>query len=115
MDSKELNKIVPESITEQENNEFKGYSLEDLRYRRALIALQKEFAKSKITSSVSNLQSLSPFSKNFGKGKSKVGKVGAIAGKLVSGFNYLDYAMIGYNLFTSFRKILSLFKKKKNE
>lgn len=104
---------VPQTISEEPKSEFKGYSLEDLRYRRALVALQKEFAKGKILSDVHKIQRHSPFSRNFAEDKSGIGKVGAIANKLVSGFNYLDYAMIGFSLFNSGRKIFSLFKKKK--
>lgn len=104
---------VPQTISEPEKNTFNGYSMEDLRYRRALVALQKEFAKSKVISDAHKIQRHSPFSKNFGEDKSSVGKIGAIANKLLSGFNYLDYAMIGYSVFNSGRKIFSLFKKKK--
>ncbi len=111
--SDKLNKSVPETISDSDKNRFKGYSIDDLRYRRALVALQKEFAKSKIVSSSNKLQTLSPFSKNFGKGKSNISKAGVIANKLISGFNYLDYAMIGFNLFSYGKKIFSLFKKKK--
>lgn len=113
MTNKNENINVPATISDENKSEFKGYSLEDLRYRRALVALQKEFAKSKILSASHKLQSFSPFSRNFGEGKSNVGKVGAIAQKLISGLNYLDYAMIGYNVFTSGKKILNIFRKKR--
>lgn len=104
---------VPATISESEHPKFKGYSIEDLRYRRALVALQKEFAKSKVLTNINKVQRHSPFSRDFGKGKTKAGKVGALAGKLLNGLNYLDYIMLGYTLFNSSRKIFGIFKKKK--
>ena len=56
---------VPETISGTSQTKFKGYSLEDLRYRRAVVALQKEFAKSKIISKTHKLQRHSPFHKDF--------------------------------------------------
>lgn len=100
---------VPETITE-ETPKFKGYSIEDLRYRRALVALQKQFAKEKIFNDVNKIQRHSPFSKDFAAGETKISKMGAIAGKLLNGFNYLDYAMLGFTVFNSGRKIFKIFR-----
>lgn len=104
---------VPATISESGETKFKGYSLEDLRYRRALVALQKEFTKSKIVATTHRLQRHSPFSKDFGSDKSAMGKVGLVAGKLLSGLNYLDYLMLGFTVFNSGKKIFRFFHKKK--
>lgn len=113
MDERNMTSNVPATVTEEPISKFKGYSLEDLRYRRALVALQKEFAKSKIISNTHKLQKHSPFSDRFGEDNSTVGKVGLMAGKLLHGLNYIDYAILGFTLFKSTKKILGIFRKKK--
>lgn len=104
---------VPATISEASAPKFKGYSIEDLRYRRALVALQKEFAKSKILTKSRQISRHSPFSKNFASDRGVAGKAGAIAGKLLTGLNYLDYLMLGFTVFNSSKKIFGFFKKKK--
>jgi len=100
-----------ERITQPENK-FKGYTLEELRYQRALVLLQKEFCKSKITRNVNNLQKSNPLSPSVAA-SSLPGKVGFVASKLLTGLNYLDYAMIGFSLFGAARKLFSIFRRKK--
>lgn len=109
----ELQKSAQETerIT-QPGNLFKGYTLEELRYQRALVLLQKEFCKSRIMRHVNNLQKSNPLSPSSAAG-SLPGKVGAVASKLLAGLNYLDYAMIGFSLFGAVRKVFSIFKRKK--
>lgn len=105
---------LPEKISEEPKSQFKGYSLEDIRYRRALVALQKEFCKQKALNKVRNLRSHSPFSKNYAPARGGgIGKVGAIAGKLLYGLNYLDYAMLGLSVFSSIRKVVGFFRRRK--
>lgn len=113
MEDKKIPASVPATISETEASKFKGYSLDDLRYRRALVALQKEFAKSKILSDAHKIRRHSPFSPNFAEGKGAMGKFGAVAGKILNGFNYFDYVMLGITLFNSGKKVFRLFKKKK--
>ncbi len=100
-----------ERITQPENK-FKGYTLEELRYQRALVLLQKEFCKSRITRNVNNLQKSNPLSPSTAA-SSLPGKVGFVASKLLTGLNYLDYAMIGFSLFGTARKIFSIFRRRK--
>ncbi len=100
-----------ERITQPENK-FKGYTLEELRYQRALVLLQKEFCKSRITRNINNLQKSNPLSPSTAA-SSLPGKVGFVASKLLTGLNYLDYAMIGFSLFGTARKIFSIFRRRK--
>lgn len=94
-----------------EKPQFEGYTLDDIRYRRAVLALRKEFAREKLVEDYDGLRHWSPFSQD-GKGK-KMSKAGSLAKKLVGGLNYLDYAMIGFSLFSSVRKMIGFFKPKK--
>lgn len=94
------------------DSNFKGYTLEEIRYQRALVALQAEFCKTKIIKSIHNLQKSNPLSPTSAA-TSLPGKAGAVALKLVNGLNYLDYAVLGFSLFSGVKKFLSFFKKKK--
>ncbi len=93
-----------------EKPDFKGYNLDDIRYRRAVLALKKEFARQKVAEDVYNIRNWRPFEQS-GKGK-KTSKALGMAKKLMGGLNYLDYAMLGFSVFSSVRKVLGFFKKK---
>ncbi|MBD5264036.1 MAG: hypothetical protein HDS48_00710 [Bacteroides sp.] len=116
MIDKTMNEIVKTQNTSQNTVEstpqFKGYTLEDLRYQRALISLKKDFSQAKMLRSMDSLRSANPFSlKN--KNGSVTSKYGSLASKVISGLGYLDYAKMGFSLFNSGRKIYSFFRKKK--
>lgn len=100
---------VPEKIVSQDNHEFTGYSLEELRYQRALVALQKEFCKSKVMNGVRKVQ------KNgiSGASTSTGGKAMGIFGKFLTGMSYVDYALLGLSMFRSGKKVYSFFRRKK--
>ena len=97
-------------IATPENN-FKGYTIEEIRFQRALVAMEAEFCKAKIQKSISNLQKINPLSPS--SGSSLPAKAGSIALKLVNGLNYLDYIMIGWSVFNGAKKVFSMFKGKK--
>ena len=92
-------------------NEFKGYTLEELRYQRALVALQKEFCKSKVMHRINRIRNRDSFEER--KNSSKLAMVGSIASKIFAGLNYLDYITIGMSLFGSGRKIFKFFRRGK--
>ena len=102
---------IARSITNPDEK-FDGLTLEEIRYQRALVAMQSDFCKTKILRTFANLQKSNPLSPS-GAAESLPGKVGAIALKLLKGLNYLDYAVLGFSLFTSLRKVTSFFKRKK--
>lgn len=91
--------------------QFKGYSLSELRYQRALTALKREYAKEKTIKRIDHLRHRSVFS-SPGK-RSSLGAAGGLLSKAATGLNYADYAMLGFSLFSSFRKVRGFFKKKK--
>ncbi len=109
------NEIVPVNEKRDEvphnSSEFKGYSIEELRYQRALIALRKEFCKSKLVHNANRMRRRGFFGRN-GK-TSRVAHVGGLASKMMSGLGYLDYVMIGISLFGTGRKIFKFFRGKK--
>lgn len=91
--------------------EFKGYTIEEIRFKRALVAMEADFCKTKMIKSWGNIQEANPLT--GGNKTSFTGKAGAIAMKMVSGLNYLDYILLGVSVFKGTRKMISLFRGKK--
>lgn len=89
---------------------FKGYTMEEIKYQRAMVALRKEFCKAKLMQSVADLR---PKKKEGKNGNSKYSLFTSVASKVFSNLNLLDYAIMGVSLFGKVRKGLKLFKKKK--
>lgn len=91
---------------------FRGYSMSELRYQRALTALQMEFCKSKITYNYNKARKYKFFS--FGASDAKSSWVG----RVLSGLHYTDYVLLGLSMYTSVKKIAGFLghnKKKKKE
>lgn len=90
---------------------FQGYTLDEIRHHRAIMAVRKEFAKAKAFENVSTLKDRNPFGSNS---KLKAAsRLGTIPMKLVKGLNYTDYIMLGISTFSTAKKLFSLFRKKK--
>lgn len=98
---------VPEIVVDETS--FRGYTLDEIRYQRALAALRKEYAKEKIFNDLASVRKRV----SFGSKEGIAGKAGTLAQKMFSGLNYLDYAMVGYTAFSAIRKFFKLFRKKK--
>lgn len=94
-----------------EESDFKGYTIEEIRFQRALVAMEAEFCKEKCLKSWDNIQSVNPLSP---KSDSKLPvQVGNVAKRMLNGLNYMDYIMLGFSLFGGARKVFSLFRRKK--
>lgn len=104
---------VPADLSTPMPQKIKGLTISEIRYQRALVALQKEFCKEKIVIGVKRIKNYSPFSKGYNAKDDFGGRFGAIAGKIIGGINYLDYAVIGFSLISHIKKIRGFFKKKK--
>lgn len=105
------NKATPASSSSPREEEFKGYTLNELRYQRALLLLKKEFLKEKATEQLKDVRENIPFL-NGHSGISKISSKGVL-GKVMKGLSFADYLMIGFSLFNSGRRFVSLFRKKK--
>ena len=88
---------------------FEGYTLEELRYQRALIALKADFCKESLKTSVGEITQLSRFTR---KNKtSSLLKGSGIVGKLAKSLDVLDYAVLGFTMFKTVKSLISKFKK----
>lgn len=91
--------------------EFEGYTLDEIRHHRALVAVRKEFAKDKILEQLDGLKDRNPFAPD---GTLKAAsRLGTIPMKIVRGLNYTDYIMMGISAFGAAKKFFSFFRKKK--
>lgn len=97
--------------TTDEPLQFNGFTLDEIRHQRALIAVRKEFAKAKILEDIDKLKERNPFAPD---GSLKAAsRLGNLPMKIMRGLNYTDYIMMGISAFGTVRKALSFFKKKK--
>lgn len=93
--------------------EFEGYTLDEVRHQRALVAVRKEFAKVKLTEQLELFKDRNPFAPD---GTLKAAsRLGSIPLKIVRGLNYTDYIMMGISTFSAMKKVFSLFRKKKKK
>lgn len=94
-----------------QEEDFKGYTLNELRYQRALIMLKREFLKEKAIKQTEDLRKRIPIV----NGKPPLSGVSTqgLMGRVIKGLNYADYLMLGFSIFGAGRKVLSLFKRKK--
>lgn len=95
----------------EDSEEFNGFTLDEIRHNRALIAVRKEFAKAKLFEEMDTLKDRNPFAPD-GSLKAAA-RLGSIPMKIVKGLNYTDYFMMGLSAFGAVRKVFSFFKKKK--
>lgn len=100
------------AIVDQQSK-FKGYTIEELRYQRAMMALRKEFCKAKVMESVQGLRPGGSSRIKSDHTSSKMAIVSKIAGTLFSNLNTLDYILMGISLFGTARKGYRLIRGKK--
>lgn len=109
MENKEIIITEGNPVNVEDTQQFKGYSMEEMRYQRAVLALRKEFCKAKILQDINHLRHRSILGKSKDSQRSNIG---ILAKKLLSGLNYLDYALMGASLFGTGKKIYRFFRRK---
>ena len=98
-----------------EKTPFKGYTIEEIKYQRALAALRKEFCKAKLNDSLASMNILKPKAREDKlPSKSAVAmKAGKMAMKLFSNMNTLDYVLMGISLLGTVKKGYRLLRGRK--
>ena len=84
---------MKKTTADEQITEFKGYTIDELRYQRAYALAKYEVAKMRMADDVQRLKS----------GMPQIGPKG-IVGKLLRSLNYVDYAVIGFRLFSHLKK-----------
>lgn len=95
-----------------EGKEFKGYTLDELRYQRALLMIKKEFLKERAMHNVEAIKSHIPLV----NGKNPIGHSSSsngILGKIMKGLDFADYLVLGMQVVKIGKKIGRVFKRKK--
>lgn len=93
-----------------EKPRFKGYTIDEIRYRRALVGLKSQFVKEHLINESTRLSHYNPFGAKQKSGKS--GMVVGLASKLLKGLSYMDYFSLGLTAFGTVNKVLKLFRRK---
>ena len=83
----------------KEDDNWKGYTLDELRYQRAFALAHLEIEKERITSGLKQMYQSSP----MGSGK-------GLVSKMIGGLNYVDYAVLAFRFG---KRIYRIFKKKR--
>lgn len=107
MKTKELKESGQTQETQEPRKEFKGYTIEEIRYQRALVALRKEFCKGKILKSVDEIRH--PRRAKAAE-KSGIARWTGMAGNLLSNVNIVDCVVFGMSLVGPGRKFYRLLK-----
>lgn len=122
MTSKELSKADAAAAKAERKKNFKGYTMEELRYQKALAVLRKELCRSSVAESVHSLKNplgskALPLVTQTAT-KLPVASTAVTVGKtiiktLVGRLKPLDYIMLGISLIGPTRKTIRLIKGKK--
>ena len=93
------------------NEKPQGYTIDELRYRLALVTLKTEFTKEKLINTYNATLSASPLGGK--KGSSPVPFwAGPAFGSLLKGLSYADYFLMAFSVFKTARSVFSFFKTK---
>lgn len=107
---KKKDKEIKKADSKHLEEEFEGYTIEELRYQRALLALKKEFAKEKAMKETQQIKEQIPLLN--GRTQSAGSFTSGLLGKFMKGLGFADYLILGYQALRIGRKMGTLFKKK---
>ena len=94
-------KALPPINTTDDSKSWKGFTLEDIRYRRAINTVKMEIEKERLMSETTQLV-----------GNTTQGLfTSATVRKLFSGFSYLDYGVLASQVFRQIQKVFRLFRR----
>lgn len=79
--------------------DWHGYTIDELRYQRALTSARMEIQKERLTNQFNTLKG------SFGMVEGK-----GIMGKMLHSLNYLDYALLAFH---TVRRVSGMFRKRK--
>ena len=99
--------ISPSELSEED---FKGYTMEELKYQRALLLIKREFLREKALRETKKIKSQIPLL-NGQSGLSSF-PVNGIMGKMMKGLGFADYLVLGIQAVKIGKKIGSLFRRK---
>ena len=87
-------------MTTANDNQWKGYTLDELRYRRALVGARMEIEKYR----------LNALTEQYRRMPQRLSGSGSLLGRVLGAFSYAEYAIVGFKLV---RGIMKLFRKRR--
>ncbi|MCM1369587.1 MAG: hypothetical protein NC204_04370 [Candidatus Amulumruptor caecigallinarius] len=106
-----MTKKIEQTQKETAADAFKGYTIEQLRYHKAMMELKKEFCKAKMLQTINRMRPAR--SSDSGFKTSKFALATKIASKVFNNLSVLDYVLMGLSIFGTARKGIRLFRGKK--
>lgn len=97
-----MQKLLPSHDPTVAAPRWDGYSLEDIRYRRAVNQVKMEMEKERLASVMSR----------FSSGRTAAVFNSGLLGRIFSHLSIIDYALIGFQIFQQGRKIFGIFRRK---
>ena len=91
--------IVPDDGLEK----WKGYTLADLRYQRAITHVRMEMERERLANSMTRFSDM--------KGKLNFPGGNGLLQKVLAGFSVLDYALLAMSTVRQIRKVYKFFKR----
>lgn len=79
------------------NNQWKGYTLDELRYRRALVGARIEIEKYRLNALTEQYRNM----------PQRLTGSGSLVGRVMGAFSYAEYAILGFRLV---RRMVKLFR-----
>lgn len=108
----QTNNNIPAESPQSTPKHFNGYTLDELRYRRTFVLLQREFCKEQLQSHMRHLTNRNSAMYRGHDKPSSLLAPGSFLTRLTRGLGYADYIMFGISAFTAVKKITSFFRKK---
>lgn len=94
---------------------FRGYTIDEIKYRRVLVSLKKEVYKERLINSYRGLVEASPLHRSPNKGRKTKRQhiTGSIMTKILHSLDMVDYAVLGFSLYKSVTNVANFFRRKK--
>lgn len=105
MEKKEKGSGNPQAVPE-----FKGYTMEELRYQRALLMVKKEIMKERALEQTERIKKDIPVVN--GKMPLAKGSGGGLLSKMMKGLDLADYLLLGFQVVRIGKKVGSIFRKR---
>lgn len=96
--------------------EFKGYTIDQILYQRALVSIKKDFYKERMINNFQEISNVTFLRKSNSKNRKNISrKLGSksILSKILKSLDIIDYAMIGASAYQSISNFIGFFKKNK--
>lgn len=97
------------------NETPQGLTLEEIRYRRALALMEREFAREALTEDLERLRERMSIGQRTAGSGGSVSAMAGVASRVLSKVSYIDYFILGMSVFGTVRKVVGFFRKRRRK